>query len=61
MDHSAHARVYTGPRDSSDFLFGVISKGRPKNVGPIEALFNGTGLQPVWIVGEGEASIYRCV
>ena len=39
--------------------FFVISKGRPRNVAPMHALFTGTGVTPTWIVGEGETAAYR--
>jgi hypothetical protein len=46
------------PRPIDEFMFFVISKGRPQNVEKIEQLFDGTGMHPTWIVGEGEASQY---
>ncbi|KAJ1459926.1 hypothetical protein M885DRAFT_510377 [Pelagophyceae sp. CCMP2097] len=46
------------PREAAEFLFCVISKGRPSNVEAMEAqLKNAQGV--TWFVGAGEAKAYR--
>ena len=43
----------------SAFAFFIISKGRTDNVADMEALFEGTGASPTWLVGTGEVPQYR--
>eukprot|EP00939_MAST-03C_sp_MAST-3C-sp1_P000762 g762.t1 len=47
-----------GGKDAKLFHFFVISKGRPKNVKRLNALFPRHSL-PTWIVGTGEAEPYK--
>ena len=43
------------PKD--EFLFCIISKGRPNNVEAMMDLFGAAGIEPTWIVGKGEVSL----
>jgi len=48
-----------GARPASEFTCSIISKGRPNNVQANLALFSGTGVTPNFVVGAGEAELYR--
>jgi hypothetical protein len=51
-------KVYKG-KVLSNFSFFIVSKGRPDNVVRIQSLFDSIGIKPVWVVGKGEASVYK--
>jgi hypothetical protein len=46
------------PKSGAQFLFCIISKGRPANVAKMQTLFEGTGIYPTWVVGAGEEEAY---
>lgn len=45
-------------KSASEFLFCIISKGRPDNVRHMQEFFVNTGVDPTWIVAEGEQKDY---
>ena len=42
-----------------EFMFFIISKGRPENVISMHKHFEGSGMWPTWIVGRGETDSYK--
>ena len=42
-----------------EFMFFIISKGRPENVSRMHKHFDGSGMLPTWIVGRGETDLYK--
>jgi len=55
----AQQKAFASAPSASEFLFFIVSKGRPDNVPRMQALFERTGVDPTWMVASGESGAYR--